>query len=69
MAQFTSKYSEYGFYVKGSVKKFNNGRYSTDDKDEIAVLDTLVDVVRIKDVSKAEDAADKAPKGKPSSAK
>lgn len=44
MAQYKSKFKELGFYVDGELKRFNNGVYNTDDKAEIAVLDTLQDV-------------------------
>lgn len=61
MAEFKSRYPELGFYVNGKRRQFLNGRYVTDDKDEIAVLEKLADVVRVdkaepKVEEKAEDA-------------
>ena len=44
MAKFTSRYQALGFYVKGELKRFSNGQYVTDDKDEVAVLNGLTDV-------------------------
>lgn len=47
MAKFTSRYSELGFYVGGSLRRFKNGIYVTDEKEEIAVLERTKNVVRI----------------------
>lgn len=44
MAVFQSKHAELGFYVDGVFKSFKNGRYVTEDKKEIEVLESLVDV-------------------------
>lgn len=44
MAKFTSKYPSYGFYANGELKRFSNGIYVTEDKDEIVVLSGLRDV-------------------------
>lgn len=44
MAKFTSKFPELGFYCCGELRKFSNGEYSTENKDEIAVLEALADV-------------------------
>lgn len=52
--KYTSRYPELGFYVGGSLRKFNNGHYSTEDAEEIAVLDNLTDAQRI-DEPKAEE--------------
>ena len=47
MAKYTSQYPALGFYVNDELKRFNNGQYTTDDKDEIAVLDELTDVKKV----------------------
>lgn len=47
MAQYKSKYPELGFYVGGTLRKFSHGKYETMDKDEIKVLDRLVDANRL----------------------
>lgn len=47
MAKYKSKYPKLGFYVGESLKHFSGGIYETDDKDEIAVLDTIIDANRI----------------------
>ncbi|NGQ95495.1 hypothetical protein G3578_10055 [Brevibacillus sp. SYP-B805] len=47
MAEYKSRYVELGFYVDGQHRKFRNGRYVTEDPKEIAVLDALIDAVRV----------------------
>ncbi|WNF07472.1 hypothetical protein [Brevibacillus borstelensis] len=47
MAVYESRYVELGFYVDGVHKKFRNGRYVTEDPKEIAVLDALIDAMRV----------------------
>jgi hypothetical protein len=47
MAVFESKYKELSFYCCGELKTFSNGRYSTKEKEEIAVLERLADTVRV----------------------
>lgn len=47
MAKFKTRYSELGFYVNGSLCRFNDGTYTTDDKDAIAALEALKDVERV----------------------
>lgn len=47
MAEYKSRYAGLGFYVNGELKTFNGGRYVTEDKDEISVLDSLIDVERV----------------------
>lgn len=47
MALFKSRFSELGFYVGGSLKRFVGGKYKTNNKTEIAVLEKLKDVSRI----------------------
>jgi len=59
MAVFQSKYRELSFYVNGSVRSFDGGSYTTEDADEIAVLESLVDVERV-DKEKPEEAEVKA---------
>jgi hypothetical protein len=66
MAVFESRYKELGFYAKGSFNKFKNGRFVTDDKDEIATLEKLADVQKVKEEPKpAEAKAAPKPKRKP----
>lgn len=51
MAKYESpRYKELGFYVDGTFRKFSGGFYSTDESDEIAVLDGISDVIRIDEV-------------------
>lgn len=63
MAEFTSKYSELGFYVDGSLRNFRGGRYITEDKAEIESLRKLTDVTEIK-LEKSEPKAEVKPKAK-----
>jgi len=61
MAKYESHYKSLGFYVNGELKRFNNGTYLTDDKDDIAVLDELTDAIRVdeKPEAKADPSATK----------
>jgi hypothetical protein len=61
------RYKELGFYVDGNYRKFSGGLYTTDDADEIAVLDVMTDAVRID--TPEEKPAPKAPVVRKSSAK
>jgi len=47
MAEYQSQYQELGFYVDGERKAFSGGRYVTEDKKEIEVLDGLHDATRV----------------------
>ena len=47
MAIYESKYAELAFYVDGKLRKFQYGKYKTDDPKEVEVLDKLVDVKRV----------------------
>lgn len=47
MAEYQSKYPELGFYVNGERKQFASGQYTTEVKEEIDVLDVLVDATRV----------------------
>lgn len=47
MAKYKSKYPALGFYVDGELRKFSGGEYNTTDKADIAVLDELIDVVKV----------------------
>jgi hypothetical protein len=47
MATFKSRYQQLGFYVDGGFRRFSGGLFHTDDPAEMAVLDALVDAVRI----------------------
>lgn len=61
MAEFKSRYPELGFYVNGKYRQFDRGRYTTNDKDEIAVLEKLADVERVdKPETKVEEKAEDA---------
>ena len=44
-----TKHKELGFYVGGELKRFHDGEYNTDDKKEIAVLESLVDTEKVED--------------------
>jgi hypothetical protein len=55
MAKFASRFSELGFYVNGEHRKFHVGEYTTENADEIKVLEQLADTVRV-DEPKAEEA-------------
>ncbi|RDV27775.1 hypothetical protein [Lysinibacillus capsici] len=54
MAKYESRYKSLGFYANGELKRFNNGTYVTEDKDEITVLDGLADVTRVDEEPKTE---------------
>ena len=60
MAKFKSRYSGLGFYVNGSLRRFKNGVYVTNDKEEIAVLEKLSDVKRVDKPAKAGETESKA---------
>ncbi|MET3658521.1 hypothetical protein [Sporosarcina psychrophila] len=67
MAQYKSKFKELGFYVDGELKRFSNGVFSTDDKADITVLDTLSDATKTEEVipvEKPKPAAKAKPSGK-----
>jgi hypothetical protein len=55
MAQFTSQYAGFTFYVDGKRRKFSGGYYATEDKAEIAVLDTLADAVCVDPPQESEE--------------
>jgi len=65
MAKFTSRYQALGFYVKGELKRFSNGQYVTDDKDEVAVLNGLADVTKVLDEPKSEPKEETKTEAKP----
>jgi hypothetical protein len=50
MAKYKSQYLELGFYVNGERKQFSGGKYATEDKSEIEVLDKLSDAVKVEEV-------------------
>ncbi|WP_427110927.1 hypothetical protein [Lysinibacillus xylanilyticus] len=68
MAKYESHYKSLGFYVNDELKRFNNGSYVTDDKDDITVLDELTDAVRVDEQPEAKPAP-KAPAKRTASAK
>lgn len=49
MARYESRYTKLGFYVNDVFKHFINGVYETEDKEEIAVLDSMPDAVRVEE--------------------
>jgi hypothetical protein len=61
MAVFESHYKELGFYANGEFKKFKNGRYVTDNKNEIATLEKLTDTKRVDKTEAKAEAPKKAP--------
>lgn len=65
MAKFTSRYQSLGFYVNGELKRFSNGQYVTDDKEEVAVLSALSDVEKVEE----QQTKTEAPATKPSARK
>lgn len=64
MAKYESHYKSLGFYVNGELKRFNNGIFTTDDKDAIAVLDEITDATRVDEAPKAQKEETK-PEAKP----
>ena len=68
MAKFTSRFPELAFYCCGELRKFYNGEYKTENKDEIEVLEKLADAVRVDEPKSEEAPKPKAP-GKKSSGK
>lgn len=54
MAEYKSKYAELTFYVDSTPRKFTSGRYVTDDKKEIEVLDRLTDATKEAEVKPKE---------------
>jgi len=70
MAKYESHYKSLGFYANGELKRFNNGTYATEDKDEISVLGEMTDAIRVDEVEKTEaKPATKAPAKRTASAK
>lgn len=63
MAVYTSKYPSLSFYVEGNRKQFSGGRFFTENKAEIEVLEKVVDAVRVEEPVKEE------PKEKPKAEK
>jgi hypothetical protein len=55
VAEYKSRYLELGFYVDGQYRKFRYGRYVTEDPKEIAVLDALIDAVRVDEPAKPKE--------------
>jgi hypothetical protein len=62
MAVYESRYKELGFYADGKFYSFKNGRFTTEDKAVMAVLDKLADVKRV-------DADEPKPAEEPSESK
>ncbi|MBG9548520.1 hypothetical protein [Cytobacillus firmus] len=61
MAEFKSKYKKLGFYVNGELNRFADGRFVTEDKEIISVLNKLSDAQRV-------DVPEEEPKKKKKSA-
>jgi hypothetical protein len=53
MAKYKSQYLELGFYVNGERKQFSGGKYATEDKSEIEVLDKLSEALKIEEAKPA----------------
>lgn len=64
MALFTSRYEELTFYVDGKPRSFRHGKYRTEDKKEIAVLEKLADVKKVVEHVEKESVTKSAPKSK-----
>jgi hypothetical protein len=64
MAKYKSQYPELGFYVKGERKQFSGGKYATEDKSEIEVLDNLSDAVKVEEAPEAKPAVKPKPASK-----
>lgn len=47
MAVFESRYKALIFFVGDEARRFSNGRYVTEDKEEIKILDQMADVTRV----------------------
>jgi hypothetical protein len=60
VAVYESKYAELAFYVDGKLRKFQYGKYQTNDPKEIEVLDKLADAVRVDAKSESEPKPAKA---------
>lgn len=69
MAKYESGYKSLGFYVNDELKRFNNGTYVTDDKDDIAVLDEITDAIRVDETNPEAKPATKAPAKRTASTK
>jgi hypothetical protein len=76
MAVYESRYKELGFYADGKFHSFKNGRFTTEDKAVMEVLDKLADVKRVdepkvepKQTKPAEEPSESKPKAKKPSAK
>lgn len=62
MARYTSKYAELAFYVEGNERKFSAGIYEATTEAETAVLDRLVDAVKVSETTAEEPVEKPAPK-------
>ena len=49
MKYICKKHKELGFYVGGELKRFHDGVYATDNKKEIAVLESLIDTEKVEE--------------------
>ena len=70
MANYEAHYRSVGFDVSGEWRRFKNGTDTTEDADEITVLDAITDVKRVEDLETTEaKPAPKAPAKRTASAK
>jgi hypothetical protein len=67
MTLYKSKYPELSFYVGNERKKFNHGKYRTDNKKDIEVLDGLMDAVKVEKSKTDEPKSEEKPKSNASS--
>jgi hypothetical protein len=64
MAKYKSQYLELGFYVNGERKQFSGGKYATEDKSEIEMLDKLSDAIKLEEAPEAKPVAKPKPASK-----
>ena len=69
MAEFNSHYLQLGFYVNGEYKRFDGGRYVTEDEATIEVLSKITDAHRVDEPKKAEESPKAKAPAKKSSGK
>jgi hypothetical protein len=62
LAEFNSNYQQLGFYVNGDYKRFDGGRFVTEDKETIEVLLNIPDVTRLDEPKTEEAPKPKAPR-------
>lgn len=73
MVHFKSKHKSLTFIVNGELKSFSLGSYSTDNEDEIKVLDALPETerveseksVKVETVAEKDEKSPEKPKARP----